>query len=84
MMTVPYNLFEQVKLLIEAHMGLVLDEAFAADVTITTLFTVEKFDNFQDALRELSHGRLAAEIIETNPQTIMPLGSFAGEGEEES
>ena len=83
MLAVPYNLFEQIKLLIEAHSGLVLDEEFAADITVTALFTLEKFDNFQDALRELSHGRLAAEIIETNPQTIMPLGSFAREGGEE-
>jgi uncharacterized YigZ family protein len=76
LMAVPYNLFEQVKLLIEAHNGRVLDETFAADVTVTAQFTVEQFDAFQDALRELSHGRLEAEIVETNPETIMPLGSF--------
>ncbi|MFN2181118.1 MAG: YigZ family protein, partial [Candidatus Promineifilaceae bacterium] len=76
LMAVPYNLFEQVKLLIEVHNGRVLDEEFAADVTITAQFTVEQFDPFQDALRELSHGRLEAEIVETNPETIMPLGSF--------
>lgn len=79
MMSVPYNLFEQVKLLIEAHNGRVLDEEFAADVTVTAQFTVEAFDAFQEALRELSHGRLEAEIIETNPETIMPLGSFAAD-----
>jgi uncharacterized YigZ family protein len=76
LMAVPYNLFEQVKLLSEVHNGRVLDEEFAADVTITAQFTVEQFDPFQDALRELSHGRLEAEIVETNPETIMPLGSF--------
>ena len=76
LMAVPYNFFEQVKLLIEVHNGRVLDEEFAADVTITAQFTVEQFDPFQDALRELSHGRLEAEIVETNPETIMPLGSF--------
>ena len=76
LMAVPYNLFERVKLLIEVHNGRVLDEEFAADVTITAQFTVEQFDPFQDALRELSHGRLEAEIVETNPETIMPLGSF--------
>ncbi|MFN2162510.1 MAG: YigZ family protein, partial [Candidatus Promineifilaceae bacterium] len=68
LMAVPYNLFEQVKLLIEVHNGRVLDEEFAADVTITAQFTVEQFDPFQDALRELSHGRLEAEIVETNPE----------------
>jgi uncharacterized YigZ family protein len=84
MMAVPYNLFEQVKLLIEAHNGRVLDEEFAADVTITAQFAVEQFDDFQNALRELSHGRLQAEIVETNPETIMPLGSFAGDSDQES
>ena len=84
MMAVPYNLFEQVKLLIEAHNGRVLDEEFAADVTITAQLVVEQFDDFQNALRELSHGRLQAEIIETNPETIMPLGSFAGDNNLES
>ena len=83
MMAVPYNLFEQVKLLIGAHNGRVLDEEFAADVTITAQFAVEQFDDFQNALRELSHGRLEAEIIETNPETIMPLGSFAREDDQE-
>jgi len=81
MMAVPYPLYEQVKLLVEAKNGLVLDEEFAADVTITAQFAVEQFDDFQNALRELSHGRLQAEIIETNPQTIMPLGSFAGDSQ---
>jgi uncharacterized YigZ family protein len=84
MMAVPYNLFEQVKLLIEAHNGRVLDEEFAADVTISAMFAVEHFDDFQNALRELSHGQLQAEIIETNPETIMPLGSFAGDNNLES
>ncbi|MFN2125875.1 MAG: DUF1949 domain-containing protein, partial [Candidatus Promineifilaceae bacterium] len=83
MMAVPYTLFEQVRLLIEAHNGRILDEEFAADVTVTAQFTPRQFDDFQDALRELSHGRLEAQILETNPETIMPLGSFAGEDDQE-
>jgi uncharacterized YigZ family protein len=79
MMAVPYTLFEQVKLLVEAHNGRILDEEFAADVTVTAQFIEERFDGFQDALRELSHGRLEAQIVETNPETIMPLGLFADE-----
>ncbi len=50
---------------------------FAADITMTMQFTVARFPGFQDALRELSHGSLAAEVVETNEATIMPLGSFA-------
>lgn len=76
MMAVPYTLYEQVKLLVEAQNGLVLDEEFTADVTITAQFAVNQFADFQNALQELSHGRLEAEIITTNQATIMPLGSF--------
>ncbi len=77
MMAIPYPLYEQVKLLVQAQNGLVLDEEFAADVTITAQFAVNQLADFQNALRELSHGRLEAEIITTNQETIMPLGSFA-------
>lgn len=79
MLALPYNLLEQVRLLVEAWNGRILDEQFAADITMTMQFTVPKFPDFQDALRELSHGSLAAEIIETNEDTIMPLGGFDAE-----
>ena len=73
MMALPYNLYERVKLLIELHFGRILDEEFAADVTITTQFATEHFPGFQDALRQLSHGSLEAEIVETDLGTIMPM-----------
>ena len=79
MLALPYNLLERVRLLVEAWNGRILDEQFAADITMTMQFTVAKFPGFQDALRELSHGSLAAEIIETNEDTIMPLGTFDNE-----
>ena len=62
MMAVPYNLFEQSRLLVEAHHGRILDKDFAADVTITALFRISRFPGFQEALRELSHGAIEAEI----------------------
>jgi len=76
LLAAPYALYEQVKLLVGAWNGRVLDETFAADVTLTLQFTVSKFPAFQEALRELSHGALAAEIVATDPETIMPLGAF--------
>jgi uncharacterized YigZ family protein len=79
MLVLPYNLLERVRLLVAEWNGRILDEEFAADITMTTQFTVHRFPGFQVALRELSHGSLAAEIIETNEDTIMPLGTFAGE-----
>ncbi len=83
MMAIPYHLFEQVKLLLEEWNGRVLDEIFAADITLTVQFSIEQFPSFQDSLRELSHGTLEAEIVETNEQTIMPLGTFGDDSPEE-
>jgi putative IMPACT (imprinted ancient) family translation regulator len=69
-------LFEQVKRLVGEHNGRILDETFAADVTVTARFTVAAFPDFQAALQELSGGQIAAEIVETNEETIMPLGTM--------
>ena len=73
MAAVPYSLFEQTRLLVAEHCGAILDEDFAGDVTLTARFAVERFPAFQAALQELSAGRVAAEIIETDDATIMPV-----------
>lgn len=73
MLAVPYSYVERMRLLAAEYGGKIADEAFAADVTFTMQFTVEKFPAFQEALTEMSHGSLAAEIIETNEATIMPM-----------
>ncbi len=69
----PYPLFERVRLAVEEHRGQVLDETFAADVTVTARFPVERFPGFRDALQELSHGTVEAVVVETNEDTILPL-----------
>jgi uncharacterized YigZ family protein len=79
MLAIPYSHLERVRLLVEAYNGRLLDEEFAADITITAQFTVENFPEFQEALREMTHGTLESEIIETNEETIMPFGSFTRE-----
>ncbi len=76
MLALPYALFERVRLLIGEHHGKIAEEEFGADVTITCQFSVDGFPAFQAALRELSHGSLSAEIIATNPETILPIGAF--------
>lgn len=74
---IPYPLLEQARLLVEKWNGRLLDEQFAADVTMTAQFTTAALPHFQTDLRELSRGQIEAEIIETNEETIMPLGTFA-------
>ncbi len=72
----PYSLYERVCLLIKAHHGILRDENFAVDVNITAEFACAGFENFQQALKELSHGSLTTDIIATNEAAIMPVGSF--------
>ncbi len=74
MLALPYPLFEQIRLLVGKTRGRILDETFGADVTLTMQFPVEAFPEFQAALTELSHGSLTAEIIETDLNTIFPVG----------
>ena len=69
----PYSFFERVRLAVDAHLGQILDEEFAADVTVTARFPVERVPVFQDTLQEMSNGTIEAEIVHTDPTTIMPL-----------
>jgi uncharacterized YigZ family protein len=72
MIGLPYNLFEQTRLLVAAHQGQLLDQDFAAEVTLTARFPVDRLESFQFALRELSSGSLQAEVIESG-EVLMPV-----------
>ncbi|HEX5809510.1 MAG TPA: YigZ family protein, partial [Anaerolineales bacterium] len=65
MVAIPYNLLERVRLLVAREGGAILDEDFAGDITMSLQFPVDAFDTFQSALREMSAGKLQAEIIES-------------------
>lgn len=70
MVAIPYNLLERVRLLVRRQNGKVLEEDFAADITMTLQFPVEGFETFQSELRELSAGKLKAEVVESK-ETIV-------------
>ncbi len=70
MLAIPYNLLERVRLLTARHRGEILGEDFAGDITLTLQFPVSEFDEFQMDMRELSAGKLQAEVIETK-ETIV-------------
>jgi len=72
MIAVPYAWFQRLRQLVAGHSGEVIDESFAADVTLTLRFPVDRFQPFQEALREASAGSLQAEIIETR-EMIVPI-----------
>ena len=69
----PYELLEQVRPLVSAEGGQLLDEDFAAEVTLAAQFAVERFPTCRDSLQRLSHGKIEADILSTDETTIMPL-----------
>jgi uncharacterized YigZ family protein len=72
MLAIPYNLLERLRLLATHHHSEILGEDFAGDITLTIQIPLSEFGPFQLGLRELSAGKLQAEVIETK-ETIVPL-----------
>ena len=72
MIALPYNLLERLRLVVTRQCGEVLGEDFAADITMTVRLPVDTFESFQNDLRELSAGKLQAEVIETK-EMIVPV-----------
>jgi uncharacterized YigZ family protein len=70
----PYPYLERIRRLVTIHKGLVLDETFAGDVTLTARLRVEDLSPFQAALNSLTRGSVQPEIIETG-QVLMPYKS---------
>lgn len=70
MAAIPYNLLERVRLMVARNHGEVMGEDFAADITLTLQFPVESFEGFQNELRELSAGKLQAEVIESSEKIV--------------
>jgi uncharacterized YigZ family protein len=68
----PYTYLERIRLLMAANSGILLDESFAAGVTLTIRLAVDKFPAFQDGLSNLTRGTVQAQIIETKP-VLMPI-----------
>lgn len=70
MAAIPYNLLERVRLLVARRGGGILGEDFAADITMTLQFPVDSFEMFQNELREMSAGKLQAEVIESKEMVV--------------
>ena len=69
----PYTYLERIRLFAREYAGVVLEEDFGADITMTLRFRSDHFDSFQTALKNLTRGTVEAIIIDTNPNTSMPL-----------
>jgi len=73
MAEVAYPLLERARLLVAGHGGLILEEQFAAEITLTARFREEEFPAFAAALRELTHGASEAVVVAADSATLMPL-----------
>ncbi len=69
----PYSGFEWLRRLVAAHGGEILDEEFAAEVTVHARFAVERFLAFETALQETFSGTLAAEVVARDQIAIVPV-----------
>ncbi|MCX6059347.1 MAG: YigZ family protein [Chloroflexi bacterium] len=70
MIALPYNLLERLRLIVTRQRGEILGEDFGTDVTMTVRMPVEVFEIFQNDLRELSAGKIQAEVIESKEMVI--------------
>jgi uncharacterized YigZ family protein len=73
---VPYALFERVRLLVETYHGQVMDQDFAAQVTVTARFAAERLAAFDGALRELSGGTIPVQLVSSDDAAIVPIGEL--------
>ena len=79
MVALPYSWFERIRLWVAEVHGEILDEDFGGDVTVSTRFAKEHFLAFQNIITERSAGRMHAVIVDTQDDTIMPVGALGGE-----
>ncbi len=70
---VPYDRLELARLLVGEQGGLVLDETFAGEVTVTARFAVADLPGFRQALQTLLRGQAEITTAETNTATLLPL-----------
>ena len=72
MIAIPYNFLERLRLLAARQGGEILGEDFGSDITVTLQVPVDSFEALQADLREMSAGKLKAEIIESK-ETIVKI-----------
>ncbi len=79
MMVVPYSLFERLRRAIIANQGTIVEQDFAADVTIVAQLAEERFPQFRSAVRQLSGDTIQVEIVKANLTVTVPIAPSATE-----
>lgn len=62
-LTLPYSLYERIKIIAAAHDATIDDETFEADVTLYLTMPVESIEPFTAAIREISAGKLTLTLL---------------------
>jgi len=70
---IPYAGFERIKRLAATHHAQLVDQQFGAEITVTARLAVDAFEAFQNAVSEMFNGARQAEILATDPATLLPL-----------
>jgi len=73
MFVIPYALYQQSQLIIRNHKGMVMDESFGADITLTIRLADELLEAFKAKMVSLTRGMVEFITLTTSDNTIMPL-----------
>jgi len=71
--SIPYSLYERTRFLINSHRGEILKEIYLENVTITCKLLTEQYIPFKLYLKELTHGNVHTEILESDKFSIFPI-----------
>ena len=72
-LTIPYNGYERVKLLINEYHGNIMEEDFGGDVGLIIQFREEDAAPFHEAIFQFSRGETAPILLEENKNSIFLL-----------
>lgn len=69
-LVIPYNLLERIRILVIKYQAQIISEEYAEDVRINLQVRQEAFESFQSDLRELSAGKIQAQVIESKEEIV--------------
>ena len=75
MFSLPYPLYELGVRLVESCKGIILQDEFGVDVTLTAQFQDKELDGFKQQLTNLTSGQVDAIVIDENPNTPFPVST---------
>jgi uncharacterized YigZ family protein len=73
MFVIPYSLYEQVISLANSINGVIVDEDFAVDVTLSVRLDDDRVEVFKDRMVTLTHGRVEFIVVDRQENTLQPL-----------